>query len=80
MSLSKRRTAPKGRLTMQQIRNYLRKLRGDQRGLTTVEYAIILCVIVAISVATWDNFGGAVEERLGEDTKAISGALKPGTK
>lgn len=63
---------------MQRIRNLLRALRGDQRGLTTVEYAIILCVIVAISVGTWDSFGQQVEERLGEDAGKIAGALKPG--
>jgi Flp pilus assembly pilin Flp len=56
---------------MQQIRKYLRALRGDQRGLTTVEYAIILCVIVAISVGTWDSFGNKVQEKLQTDTEAI---------
>jgi Flp pilus assembly pilin Flp len=60
---------------MQRIRNYLRSLRADQRGLTTVEYAIILCVIVALSVSTWQTFGKGVATKLGTDTEAITNAL-----
>jgi Flp pilus assembly pilin Flp len=61
---------------MQHIRSFLARLEQDQRGLTTVEYAIILCVIVAITVGTWDNFGTAIKDKLVTDTALIEGAIK----
>lgn len=60
---------------MQRIRSLLEQLQRDQRGLTTVEYTIILCVIVAVAVGTWDEFGGAIHEKLETDTRAISDAI-----
>lgn len=63
---------------MQRIRTFFARLEQDQRGLTTVEYAIILCVIVAVTVATWDGFGSAIAEKLGTDTEIIKGALNDG--
>jgi Flp pilus assembly pilin Flp len=51
-----------------QIRNtlggQLARLRSDQAGLTTVEYVIVLCLIAAISVATWNEFGDLLLTRL----------------
>jgi Flp pilus assembly pilin Flp len=63
---------------MQRIRNFVASLERDQRGLTTVEYAIVLCVIVAVAVGTWDSFGTALVDRLIIDTDAITKALVPG--
>jgi len=60
---------------MQRIRSFLAVLERDQRGLTTVEYAIILCVIVAVSVGTWDTFGGAIAKKLETDTELITDEL-----
>jgi Flp pilus assembly pilin Flp len=39
-------------------------LRSDQRGLTTVEYVIVLCLIAALAVGTWSTFGEGVEKAL----------------
>ena len=64
---------------MQRIRNFVATLARDQRGLTTVEYAIILCVIIAVAVGTWDSFGTAVKDALVRDTGAIGTALNPGS-
>lgn len=36
----------------------------DERGLSTVEYVILLVLIVAGCVALWNKFGGVVQERL----------------
>jgi Flp pilus assembly pilin Flp len=44
----------------------LARLRRDQRGLTTVEYVIVLCLIAAVSVATWNKFGDLVLKRLSD--------------
>lgn len=60
---------------MRHIRTFFAKLGRDQRGLTTVEYAIILCVIVAVAVSTWQEFGTTLNEKLTAATQKIGGAL-----
>jgi len=37
----------------------------DERGLTTVEYVIVLCLIAAVSVGTWHSLGKKVGDYLG---------------
>ncbi|MEZ4339625.1 MAG: hypothetical protein R3B82_23625 [Sandaracinaceae bacterium] len=39
----------------------MRRLLEDQRGLTTVEYIIILCLIAVVGFAVWKQFGQTVE-------------------
>ncbi|MBX3269373.1 MAG: hypothetical protein KF729_03885 [Sandaracinaceae bacterium] len=39
----------------------MRRLLQDQRGLTTVEYIIILCLIAVVGFALWKQFGQTVE-------------------
>jgi len=54
-------------------------LLKDQRGLTTVEYIIILCLIAVVGFAVWKKFGETVKERVGEaDTTlgTMSGAAE----
>jgi Flp pilus assembly pilin Flp len=34
-----------------------RSLRNDQRGLTTVEYIIVLGLIAVVGIAAWQKFG-----------------------
>jgi len=49
------------------IRTLLSKLQTlgrDERGLTTVEYAIVLCLIAALAVGAWSKFGGNVKSNL----------------
>ena len=41
-------------------------LLKDQRGLTTVEYIIILCLIAVVGFAVWRKFGETVKTRVGE--------------
>jgi len=41
-------------------------LLKDQRGLTTVEYIIILCLIAVVGFAVWKKSGQTVKERVGE--------------
>lgn len=38
-------------------------LRRDERGLSTVEYVIILCLIAVAGFAIWQKFGRTVEGR-----------------
>ncbi len=50
---------------MQAIReSWLARLRRDQRGMTTVEYVVVLCLIMAVSVGVWNKFGNTVYKRL----------------
>jgi Flp pilus assembly pilin Flp len=39
------------------LRTLGRRLRADARGLTTVEYTIVLCLIAALCVGVWKTFG-----------------------
>jgi Flp pilus assembly pilin Flp len=49
-------------------------LLRDERGLTTVEYIIILCLIAVAGFAIWKQFGQTVKTRVGEaDTTLGSG-------
>ena len=60
---------------MRSIRGFSAALARDQRGLTTVEYAIILCVIIAVAVGTWDTFGGQIHDSLVRSTENINTEL-----
>ncbi len=39
----------------------------DQQGLTTLEYALLLALVVAVSLTVWHGFGTRNNERL-QDT------------
>jgi Flp pilus assembly pilin Flp len=41
------------------------EIRRDQRGLTTVEYVIVLCLVAAVAVGTWGKLGKVISEGLG---------------
>lgn len=40
-------------------------LLRDERGLTTVEYIIILCLIAVVGFAIWKKFGETVKQKVG---------------
>jgi Flp pilus assembly pilin Flp len=48
------------------IRLHLRAALDDVRGLSTVEYVIILVLIAAVSIGAWNTFGGKVLEKINE--------------
>jgi Flp pilus assembly pilin Flp len=48
-----------------------RTLLRDTRGLTTVEYIIILCLIAVTGFALWQNFGSSVNAKVGSSTTKI---------
>ncbi|HEY3397346.1 MAG TPA: Flp family type IVb pilin [Armatimonadota bacterium] len=43
---------------------------GDEQGMTTVEYALILAIVVCVCIATWGAFGGNVRNGM---TQASAG-------
>jgi Flp pilus assembly pilin Flp len=57
---------------MKQIQKKKRRTTGlleDTRGLTTVEYIIILCLIAVVGFAVWKKFGETVKTKVnGADT------------
>ncbi|MFO8072090.1 MAG: hypothetical protein R6V85_09470 [Polyangia bacterium] len=50
-------------------------LRRDERGLSTVEYIIILMLIAVAGIALWSQFGDAVTEKVGEAKNAVQEEL-----
>lgn len=59
----------------------IHRLARDRRGLTTVEYTIVLCLIAALCVGVWKEFGDQVEGHISGSKDKIAGpldeALKP---
>jgi Flp pilus assembly pilin Flp len=59
-------TAPKTRR--------VRELLADTRGLSTVEYVIILCLIAVVGFAIWQKFGATVKAKV-RGADAVVGSL-----
>lgn len=49
-----------------------RSLLGDQRGLSTVEYIIILVLIAVIAIIAWKQFGESVEYHIRDSTTQVN--------
>jgi Flp pilus assembly pilin Flp len=47
-------------------------LRRDERGLSTVEYIIILVLIAVIAIVAWKQFGESVEYHVRDSTTQIN--------
>jgi Flp pilus assembly pilin Flp len=45
---------------------------SDQRGLSTVEYVIILVLIAAAAVGTWSAFGATIKEMISSSNTTIA--------
>lgn len=65
---------------MTQILNRFRRMARqttlvkDERGLSTVEYVIILVLIAAAAVGTWTKFGGTIVQKINDSNAAIGSA------
>jgi Flp pilus assembly pilin Flp len=46
-------------------------LLKNQKGLSTVEYIILLVLIAVIAIGTWKRFGGAVEKHVSDASDAV---------
>lgn len=51
--------------------NSAQSLLKDVRGLTTVEYIIILCLIAVVGFGVWQRFGETVAEKVGDSTEQV---------
>jgi Flp pilus assembly pilin Flp len=47
------------------------RIVNDDRGLSTVEYVIILVLIAAAAVGTWSTFGGTIVKKINDASGKI---------
>ncbi|MET0282834.1 MAG: hypothetical protein ABW352_00110 [Polyangiales bacterium] len=58
--------------------NKLRALAADEQGLSTVEYVVLLVLIVAMAVAAWNSFGRDVTSKLGSASTSFKSSVVGG--
>jgi len=56
----------------------LRNLVRDDRGLSTVEYVILLVLIAALAIGTWQTFGTRINAQLTTASDDIEATLNGG--
>ena len=49
----------------------MKKLLKDQSGLSTVEYVVILLLIVVVSISAWRTFGNTVVSKVTSGSNQI---------
>ena len=59
-------------------RNMLSKLYRDEEGLTTVEYALLLALLVVAAITVWTTFGARVRTSVSGSTDAFNQASNGG--
>ncbi len=52
----------------------MRELWKDEAGLTTVEYALLLALVVVAGIAAWQGLGNTVENTVGDSASTIANA------
>lgn len=55
----------------------MRKFWKDEEGLTTVEYALLLALLVVAALAVWTTFGQTVRNSVAASSNSISDAMTP---
>jgi Flp pilus assembly pilin Flp len=53
-----------------------KKLARDQRGLSTMEYAVLFVIIVVGALTFWSKLGGKLTENLNEGTNKFGTELE----
>ncbi|MCP4677197.1 MAG: hypothetical protein GY854_17115 [Deltaproteobacteria bacterium] len=54
-------------------KNNRKSLRTDERGLSTVEYIIILVLIAVAGIGLWQKFGTEIETHITNSTSTVKG-------
>jgi Flp pilus assembly pilin Flp len=52
----------------------IKKLWKDEDGLTTVEYALLLALLVVAAIGVWTAFGGRVKQSVQRSTNSFDNA------
>jgi len=58
---------------IRRVQGHSLSLLRDTRGLSTVEYVIILVLIAVLAIGTWRTFGGSVKAQITKSTTGIDG-------
>jgi Flp pilus assembly pilin Flp len=53
--------------------NLIRTVLADEEGLTTVEYALLLALLVVAALTVWTTFGSVVRRKVATAGNAING-------
>ncbi len=56
---------------MKLIKGFLR----DEEGLTTVEYALLMALLVVAAIGVWTTFGGKVKESVSKSSNAFTNTM-----
>jgi len=55
----------------------MRELWKDEEGLTTVEYALLLALVVVAGIAAWQGLGTTVQSTVTDSSSTLAGAATP---
>ena len=56
-----------------QMTNCIKRLLSDEEGLTTVEYALLLALLVVAAITVWTTFGATIRNKVAASGNAING-------
>jgi Flp pilus assembly pilin Flp len=59
------------------MKNFIKKLSKDERGLSTMEYAVLFVVIIVGAIATWSALGQNMFDQLSEGADTFEENLHP---
>ena len=59
---------------MEEEADKMRELWKDEEGLTTVEYALLLALVVVAGIAAWQGLGGTVQNTVTDSSGIIANA------
>ena len=62
---------------MEEEADKMRDLWKDEEGLTTVEYALLLALVVVAGISAWQGLGGTVRGAVADSSTTISNAATP---
>lgn len=51
----------------------IKRIWSDEEGLTTVEYALLLALLVVAALATWTTFGAIIRGKVQASGESING-------
>jgi len=51
----------------------IEKIWSDEEGLTTVEYALLLALLVVAALTVWTTFGGIIRDKVAASGESING-------
>jgi Flp pilus assembly pilin Flp len=55
--------------------SYIKKLARDQRGLSTMEYAVLFVIIVVGALALWSKLGKSLADQVSQGNEVFGKAL-----